>query len=111
MKLPKLQVLDVLKLMDNPKAETKPKIVPLGIFQTVNAPIMGEDDPVKKTKKMFDKLLKDHEPKKEVFVKEGRNTTKLRIKHSAKDVIYDAKNFIDRNADSISGTLSKLILE
>lgn len=111
LKLPKLQVLDVLKLMDNPKAETKPKIVPLGIFQTVNAPIMGEDDPVKKTKKMFDKLLKDHEPKKEVFVKEGRNTTKFRIKHSAKDVIYDAKNFIDRNADSISGTLSKLILE
>ena len=111
LKLPKLQVLDVLKLMDNPKAETKPKIIPLGIFQTVNAPIMGEDDPVKKTKKMFDKLLKDHEPKKEVFVKEGRNTTKFRIKHSAKDVIYDAKNFIDRNADSISGTLSKLILE
>lgn len=38
-------------------------------------------------------------------------STKFLISHSAKDVIYDSKNFIERNSDSMSESLNKLLLE
>jgi len=33
------------------------------------------------------------------------------IHHSAKTVKYDSSNFIERNADKISGSLVKLLIE
>lgn len=32
------------------------------------------------------------------------------IKHSAKDVVYDMRTFIDRNVDDISSTLENCII-
>ena len=68
------------------------------------------DDMNKRTKELFGAILKSHEPNKKVFTYK-KMTTKFTIKHSAKDVTYDCKNFIERNADYISKSLSQVILE
>ena len=108
--LPALKVLDILKLMDNSNS----KLAALGLFQLVadksGGNTMGSDDMSKRVKELYGIILKNHEPNKAVFTK-LRNSTKFTISHSAKDVIYDSKNFIERNADSMSGSLSKLLLE
>lgn len=38
-----------------------------------------------------------------------RNTSKFIICHSAKDVTYESEKFIERNADSMSGSLVNLL--
>ena len=106
---PPLKVLDVLKLMDN----LNQKLGPLGIFQIVtdrSGGGMGNDDMTKRTKDMYAFILKHHEPNAKVF-KKVRNSTKFLLSHSAKDVTYDSKNFIDRNADSMSPSLNEFLLK
>ena len=107
--LPELKVLDVLLLMDN----SATKIAPLGIFNIVadrSQGTMGSDDMNKRIKDMYNNVVKNHQQNAKVF-KQKKNTTKFTICHSAKDVIYDAKNFIERNADAMSPSLNKLLLE
>jgi myosin heavy subunit len=108
--LPALKVLDILLLMDNMNS----KVAPLGLFQLVadksGGNTMGSDDMNKRVKELYGIVLKNHEPNTTVFSK-IRNSTKFTVSHSAKDVIYDSKNFIERNADSMSGSLSKLLIE
>lgn len=108
--LPALKVQDILLLMDNINS----KVAPLGLFQLVadksGGNTMGSDDMNKRVKELYGIVLKNHEPNTYVFSK-IRNSTKFTISHSAKDVIYDSKNFIERNADSMSGSLSKLLIE
>ena len=65
----------------------------------------------KRVKDLYNMLLKNHETTNKDIFKKVRNSTKFTICHSAKDVIYDSKNFIDRNSDSMSGSLNKLLLE
>lgn len=94
---PPLKVLDVLKLMDN----INTKLGPLGLFQIVtdrSGGGMGNDDMNKRTKDMYNFILKNHEPNNKVF-KKIKNSTRFTLSHSAKDVTYDAKNFIERNGD------------
>ena len=67
------------------------------------------DDMTKRTKELFTVIVKNHEADKKCFAFK-KMSTKFTIKHSAKDVIYDAKNFIDRNSDYISKSISALIL-
>lgn len=69
---------------------------------------MGSDDPVKKTKDLYAIFLKSHEKNTKIFTK-IRNSTKFKISHSAKDVVYDCANFIERNSDSMSTSLDELI--
>lgn len=70
---------------------------------------MGNDDPAKRTKGMYEAFCKAHKPKN-VFKRVGKiASTKFTICHSAKDVIYDCKAFIERNADAMSGALNKLM--
>jgi myosin heavy subunit len=78
---------------------------------------MGGDDMKERIKKFYEKLTKTHENKDKkaeknrvVFTKVMKST-KFIIRHSAKDVIYDASNFIERNTDSISTSLVELIQE
>ena len=71
---------------------------------------MGGDDKKKMTKTMYDAIIKEHEVKNvKIFVK-IRASNKFTIFHSAKNVVYDASTFIERNADSMSSSLSDLIL-
>jgi len=106
--LPAMKVLDVLKLMDGNQ--------PLGIFQIVadksGGTNLGGADINKQTKQLYDLLMKNHEKvNADIFKKQGKNmSTKFLISHSAKDVIYDSKNFIERNSDSMSDSLNQLLL-
>jgi myosin heavy subunit len=63
------------------------------------------DDLVKRTKDLNAVILKNHEGNKKVFAAK-KLTTKFTIRHSAKEVIYDCKNFIERNSDYISKSLN-----
>ena len=40
-----------------------------------------------------------------------KNSTKFILHHSAKDVLYESKNFIDRNTDSMSPSLNQFLLD
>ena len=109
--LPAMKVLDVLKLLDNFGTQ------PLGIFQLVadksGGTNLGGADIHKQTKQLYDGLMKSHEKQSaSIFKRVGKNlSTKFLISHSAKDVTYDSKNFIERNSDSMSESLNKLLLE
>jgi len=88
-----------------------------GIFKTItdkcgSGPGSNDEMPVR-SKKLYEELLKNHEPNVKVFQKDKKSKVAIRfiIKHSAKDVTYDAKNFIERNSDSMSGSLNTLLLE
>ena len=39
-----------------------------------------------------------------------KNSDKFKISHSAKEVIYSVKSFIDRNVDEISSSLRRLAI-
>jgi myosin heavy subunit len=67
---------------------------------------MGNDDMEKKTENMYKYITEKHEKKSEKVFKKIRNSTKFVLMHSAKDVIYDTKFFIERNADSMSESLN-----
>lgn len=66
---------------------------------------MGSDDINKKVIECYNSITKSHDSNTNVFTK-IKNTTKFTIFHSAKDVTYDSRNFIERNADSISASLT-----
>lgn len=87
------------------------KLGPLGLFNIVDDKSSNSmtDDMAKKTKELMAVIVKSHESNSKVF-KFKKMSTKFTIHHSAKDVIYDCKNFIDRNADSLSKSLGNLIL-
>jgi len=107
--LPELKVLDVLRLLDN----SQTKVAPLGVFNIIadrSQGTLGNDDMNKRVKDMYNNIVKNHEPNAKVF-KKKKNTIKFTICHSAKDVVYDSKNFIERNADMMSPSLNKLLLE
>ena len=78
---------------------------------------MGNDPMEKRTNQMYEQFCKQYpEPKdeagkrKQVFKKIGKvGSTKFTICHSAKDVTYDCKAFIERDADSMSKSLIKIM--
>lgn len=107
---PKSLVKKILLLLDNNKKIYK--TAPFGIFDLVSDASgggMGGDDMTKRVKEFYDGMTKAHDKASvEVFLK-IRNSKKFIIHHSAKDVTYDASFFIERNADSISGSLVSCI--
>ena len=56
------------------------------------------------------KKFEDQHKATAVFVKE-KQKDKFKIRHSAKDVVYTVKTFIDRNVDEISTTLEQVIIQ
>jgi len=74
---------------------------------------LGTDDPVKRTVDMFGIIRKNHDVNTNVFkaTSKVKTVVKFTLSHSAKDVTYDAKNFIERNTDSMSASLVKFVLE
>ena len=84
----------------------------MGLFQIVtdrSGGGMGNDDISKRTKDMYAFMLKTHETAtNKVFIK-IKNSTKFTLSHSAKDVIYETRNFIDRNADCMSPSLNEFL--
>lgn len=66
-----------------------------------SGPALGNDDPVKRTQDMFGAVRKNHDANEIVFKSQSKmkTNTKFVILHSAKNVLYDAKNFIERNSD------------
>lgn len=109
---PPLKVLDVLKLMDNDQKVYKN--LPHGIFQLVNDATdkgkFSNDEMSKRTENLYKDIATKHEKSVVIQTKKGK-ATKFTICHSAKNVIYDATNFIDRNADSMSATLNKFLID
>jgi len=62
---------------------------------------------------MFAIIAKNHSANEKVFkaASKMKTNTKFTISHSAKDVTYNASNFIERNTDSMSQSLVKFMLE
>ncbi len=54
------------------------------------------------------KKIDDLHKTSNVYVKE-KQKEKFKIKHSAKEVIYNVKSFIERNVDEISASLENCI--
>jgi len=107
---PPLKVLDVLKLMDNDQKTFKH--LPPGIFQLVNDATdkgkFSNDDMSKRTENLYKDLMGKFGNSSVFIGKKGRATT-FTICHSAKNVVYDTANFIDRNADSMSITMNEFM--
>jgi myosin heavy subunit len=104
-------VKKILLLLDNNRRIFK--TAPLGLFDIVadkSSGGMGGDDKKKMTKTMYDAIIKEHEVKNAKIFLKIRASNKFTIFHSAKNVVYDATNFIERNADSMSSSLSELIM-
>jgi myosin heavy subunit len=102
---PDLTSLDVIRLLDEkPLTGAAAKGAPaskIGLFNIVN------DCSNSKPRPKWEDLMKkfdDQHKNTPVFVKE-KQREKFKIRHSAKDVIYTVKTFIDRNVDEISTTL------
>ena len=107
LKLPDLKVVDVLLILDNLDS----KAGPLGLFQIVadrSSSTIANDEMSKRTKDMFTFITKHHDPNKKIFLKK-KNSSKFTIHHSAKSVMYDCTNFIERNADQMSSSLAEML--
>ena len=107
---PKSLVKKILLLLDNNKKIYK--TAPFGIFDMVSDASgggMGGDDMNKRTKEFYDGMCREHDKNSVQVFQKIRNSKKFIIHHSAKDVTYDATFFIERNADSISGSLVKCL--
>lgn len=104
---PKTQVLEILRLMDFDGTSVKYKGIrfpappPKGIFTQV-------DDTCKNLKadvtweQVLYEVEEAHKNNKAVFRKKGpREREKFIIEHSAQPVMYDIKEFRDRNIDNI----------
>lgn len=110
LKYPDMTSLDVIRLLDE-----KPMGVgakggasggKIGLFNIVN------DCSTQKPRPKWEDLMKkfdDQHKTTSVFVKE-KQKEKFKIRHSAKDVIYTVKTFIDRNVDELSTTLEQVFL-
>lgn len=106
--LPPMKVRDVLKMMSNKDL----KAGPLGIFQNVDDKSgggMGSDDMNKRISELYGVILKNHQQNKIFTASKNRDKAEFKISHSAKDVTYSAKNFLDRNADAISASLAAVV--
>jgi myosin heavy subunit len=105
--------LDVIRLLDE-----KPLTGAAAKGAAANASKMGlfvivDDFSKQKPRKTWEALMTEFEKQQKtstVFVKE-KVKEKFKIRHSAKEVIYTVKTFIDRNVDEISTTLESVIIQ
>lgn len=112
LKYPDLTSLDVIRLMDE-KLVTAAKGAPqgkIGLFNIVND--FSTSTTVKKWEQLKDDFDKAHHSTAPdaIYTKE-KARDKFKIRHSAKDVIYTVKTFIDRNKDNLSASLENAIIE
>ena len=109
LKYPDLSALDVIKLLDERITRIRNPDAKLGIFYMVNDG--STSNPRRKWDQLIKQILDTHKGNKklstEFTVDKGRD--KFIVYHSAKEVKYDVKSFIERNVDSISGDLEKLV--
>lgn len=109
LKYPSLQSLDVIKLLDeklvvgNKGGGAGSKN---GIFTIVNDCSTSKPRP---DWKALMKKIEDQHKTNQVFKKQ-KEQERFMIKHSAKDVIYDVRSFIDRNVDEISSSLEACMM-
>jgi myosin heavy subunit len=56
--------------------------------------------------------MKVHDKNKKIFLdsKKDKNKDKFTIYHSAKEVKYDVKSFVEKNIDEISSSLTSLMV-
>lgn len=100
--------VEVIKLLDEKqkpgKNETKN-----GILTLVNDCSRSKPRPAFKS--LMDSMLKIHKENKKLDTdfKKNKKKDRFTIIHSAKDVEYDIKSFIDKNVDEISSSLEELI--
>lgn len=104
---PKTQVLEILRLMDFDSTSVKykgikfPKPPPKGIFTLVDDTCKNLKADVKWEDINYS-VEEAHKTNKEVYKKKGpREPEKFIITHSAQPVMYDIKEFRDRNIDNI----------
>jgi myosin heavy subunit len=115
LKYPDMTSLDVIRLLDEKppatgqaaKGAASGKDAPkIGLFNIIN------DCSTQKPQPTWEALMKkfdDQHKTTSVFVKE-KVKEKFKIRHSAKDVVYTVKTFIQRNVDEISTTLEQAII-
>jgi myosin heavy subunit len=112
LKYPDLTSLDVINLLDQKAQAAKGGAGggKIGLFNIVND--FSNSTTVKKWEQLkddFDKM--HHSAAADAIYSKDKAKDKFKIRHSAKDVVYTVKTFIDRNKDNLSNSLSQVIID